>query len=95
MHVVGRQKIDAAIKAHPEWRASLVGWIAIAENHQWRRFEDVKNSVASASRVGKYVVFNIAHGRCRLKTKINYPALVVDVEKVMTHAEYDREDFSQ
>ena len=49
---------------------------------------------SSADTVGRYVIFNIGR-KVRLKAIVNYPEKRVTVLKVMSHAEYDRENLAK
>ena len=71
----------------------LRAWFKEAQRATWSTPADVKARYTSASvlKNGR-VVFNIGGNRYRLVTKINYPAKVVFVRFVGTHAEYDRVD---
>lgn len=91
MRIVGREKIATACRKHPEWGASLRVWVRITEDARWKNFADVTRSFSSASYVSRFVIFNIAHGKARLLTVIDYGEQLVAVESILTHAEYDRE----
>lgn len=93
MRIVGREKIAAACRKHPQWGASLRVWFRITEDAQWKNFADVRHSFSSASYVSRFVIFNIAHGKARLLTVIDYEEQLVALEGILTHAEYDREAF--
>jgi mRNA interferase HigB len=93
MQIVGREKIAAACRKHPEWGASLRAWVRIAESAQWKNFADVRYSFSSASYVSPFVIFNIAHGKARLLTVIDYEEQLVALDSILTHAEYDQEGF--
>lgn len=93
MQIIGREAIDEASKAHADWKASLQIWVRVVSESQWRHFADVRQTFRNADLVGPYVVFNIAHNRARLIAVINYREQRVTVAEILTHAEYDREDF--
>jgi len=62
-------------------------------NHRsvdWLHWSDIKADYATASIVGSCVVFNIGGNKYRLITRILYPSHKVFVLRVMTHQEYDR-----
>ncbi len=59
----------------------------------WQTWADVKTEFGSASLVGNCVVFNIGGNKYRLVTRILYPSQKVFVLKIMTHAEYDRDQW--
>lgn len=93
MRIVGREKISAACRKHPEWGASLRAWVRITEGAQWKNFADARRSFSSASYGSRFVIFNIAHGKARLLTVVDHEEQLVAVDAILTHAEYDREGF--
>lgn len=93
MHIVGREVIDKAQKAHPEWKASLQVWIRIVSEAAWKHFADVRLTFKNADQVGRFTIFNIAQNKARLASIINYPEQRVLVTEILAHAQYDRKDF--
>ena len=65
MQIVNRQAIVEAYDGHSEWKASLKSWVRITEGASWQNFPQVRLTFNSASAVGKYAIFNIAHNRTR------------------------------
>lgn len=61
----------------------------------WQSWGDVKADYASASIVGRCVVFNIGGNKYRLITRILFPKQRVYILKVMTHAEYDEDKWKE
>lgn len=59
----------------------------------WQSWADVKAQYGTASIVGNCVVFNIGGNKFRLVTRILYSSQKVFILKVMTHAEYDNEQW--
>ena len=92
MIIIGREILETAGKAHRGQRLdrALATWEKVAWNANWRHFADVRQSWPSADRVKEWVVFDVKGNQFRLVAKINYRIGVVAVERVMTHAEYDR-----
>lgn len=90
MRVLSRKATRDSSAAHPEWRASLESWYKITQNADWKKFDDVRQTFNTADHVGKYVVFDIAHNRCRVITTIKYNWAMVYVRAIVGHAEYDR-----
>ena len=63
-----------------------------AMRHFLSRFEyDGKNSDV----VGRFVVFDISHNRCRLIATIKYKWRMVYIRRILSHAEYDQKDWRQ
>ena len=59
----------------------------------WQSWSDVKATFGNASLVGTCVVFNIGGNKYRLVTRVLYPSQKVFVLRVMTHAEYDQDQW--
>lgn len=60
------------------------------EAGRFRHLVDLRMTFGSADDVRPYVVFNIGGGRYRLIALVNYGLGFVSIERVLTHAEYDR-----
>jgi len=95
VRIVSRKAIREAAAKHPEWAASLNAWFKIAGAADWRSFADVRNTWRNSDVVGRYVVFDISHNRCRLIVAIKYRWRMIYVRRILSHAEYDREDWQQ
>ena len=54
---------------------------------------DIRNTWRDTDAVGEYTVFNIKGNKYRLITKINYKSQVVFIKRVLTQAEYDKEQW--
>ena len=90
MRVVGLHAIEAFGRRHADAKRRLEAWIAEARDAEWEKPQDVKNRYPNASILsGNRVVFNIKGNSYRLVVRISYPAKVVRIERIGTHAEYD------
>jgi mRNA interferase HigB len=45
--------------------------------------------------VGRYVVFDISHNRCRLIATIKYSWRMVYIRRILSHAEYDGKEWQR
>ena len=76
---------------------ALDAWYQIARKAKWTSLEDVRKTFSSADGVTvggeTYTVFNICGNRFRLITKIEYRYETIYIKHVLTHAEYDREEW--
>lgn len=95
MRIISRKAILGASARHREWEASLNAWYKIAKAANWNNFEQVRLSWKNSDRVGKFVIFDISHNKCRLVSVIKYEWKMVYVRGVMTHAEYDKVDWKK
>jgi mRNA interferase HigB len=95
VRVVSRKAIREAVAKHSEWSASLNAWYKITKNADWKSFADVRSSWRNSDAVGRFVVFDISHNKCRLIATIKYKWRMVYIRRILTHAEYDREDWQK
>ncbi|HKT48210.1 MAG TPA: type II toxin-antitoxin system HigB family toxin [Candidatus Acidoferrales bacterium] len=93
MRIVSRKAIRDACLRHPEWSASLNAWYKITLAADWKNFADLRNTWRRSDVVGRFVVFDISHNRCRLIAAIKYRWRMVYVRAVLDHAEYDQKDW--
>ena len=92
MKIIGLDKIDGAIAKHREWEASLASWKRIVGEASWKHFPDVRKTRKDADPVGRCVVFDIAHNKARLISRISYELQAIIVLQVIS-AEYDKEQW--
>jgi mRNA interferase HigB len=82
-----------------EIATDLDAWRQVVEASKWERLLDVQQRYpkAEAVQVGNdsYTVFNIRHNRFRLVVKIVYSSQTIFVKHVLTHAEYDRDEWKE
>jgi mRNA interferase HigB len=95
MRVVSRKSIREATTSHGEWGASLNAWYKITKNADWKNFADVRNSWKNSDVVGRFVVFDISHNRCRLIATIKYKWKMVYIRRILGHAEYDEKGWQK
>ncbi len=95
MRVVSRKAIKEATAEHGEWGASLNAWYKIAKNADWTNFADVRGSWKNSYVVGRFVVFDISHNRCRLIATIKYKWRMVYIRRILSHTEYDEKGWQK
>jgi len=87
MRVVSRKAIREAAAKHREWGASLNAWYKITKDADWAHFADVRNSWKRSDVVGRFVVFDVSHNRCRLIATIKYRWKMVYIRHILSHSE--------
>lgn len=94
MRVLGRVLLDEFDAAHPDARGPLSAWVQEVMDAEWKTPAELKSRYPSASLLkdGR-VIFNIKGNRYRLLASIAYQMGIVTVERLGTHAEYDRWTF--
>jgi len=93
MRVVSRKAIRDATTVHSEWAASLNAWYKTARNADWKNFAEVRNSWRNSDVVGPFVVFDISNNRCRLIATIKYRWGMLYIRSILSHAEYDEQEW--
>lgn len=93
MRILSRKALREFWEQHPDAKEPLQAWYREVEQEDWDTPAKVKAKYGNASIVGNNrVVFNIKGNTYRLVVKINYPARIVFVRFIGTHAEYDAVD---
>jgi mRNA interferase HigB len=90
VNVISRRTLRGFALEHPDASAELERWFTIARSARWRSLSDVRSCFPDADQVGRLLVFNIRHNRCRLLVKADYRAGLLMVKGMLTHKEYDR-----
>ena len=100
MLLIGRDVLVKAVKTHPDARQWIAAWTATAEDAAWTNLADVRKDYPSADGVELrsrivITVFNVKGNRYRLLTQVDYGGQVVQALELLTHAEYDKEQWKQ
>ena len=93
MHVISRKKLKGAAARPSDLEAPLDAWFRIAKRASWQTLTDVRQTFASADSVERFTVFTIKGNKYRLITEINYRGQRVYIRHVLTHAEYNQENW--
>ena len=81
-------------------RVWLVQWAAAVQQLEWQDLEDVHKAYPSADGIGLesgtiVTVFNVKGNSYRLITWIDYDAQVIEALELLTHAEYDKNEWKK
>ena len=95
MRIVNLNAIREATAKHSEWGASLNAWHKVTKNGDWKSFAEVRSSWKNSDVVGRFVVFDISHNRCRLIATIKYKWRMVYIRRILSHAEYDEKEWQK
>ena len=93
MRIIARHTLTQFAEAHPEARAPLVHWFAVARRAAWSNPAEVK-SAFSKSKVlnGERVRFEVAGGDYRMIVAFDFGRQIAFIKFLGTHAQYDRID---
>lgn len=62
---------------------------------EWRTPDDLTRTFPSADFVGRLVVFNVGGNNYRVVARIEFALHKVFIRRVLTHAEYNTEDWKR
>lgn len=93
MWVVSLKRLREFWTIHPRAEVSLRAWFVQTTAAQWRNFAELRATFPSADMVGNCTVFNVGGNNYRLIARVFYASHKVYVLRVMTHVDYDREDW--
>jgi mRNA interferase HigB len=93
MHIISEKMLRDSWGRHPGSEGALRAWHRAVEQTVWENFGDVRATYAHADQVGKFTVFNIGGNKYRLIAVIHFNRQKVFVRHVLTHEEYDRDDW--
>jgi mRNA interferase HigB len=93
--IVGAERLTQFGKKHASARSSLENWKQVVEAVLWANPAGIKMTFRTADIVGPQTIFNIGGNKYRLIALVNYSLGIVLVQYVLTHAEYDKEDWKQ
>jgi mRNA interferase HigB len=95
VHVISRKKLLEAARTHSDLSEPLDAWYRISKKAQWKSWMEIRRMFPSADAVEEFTVFNIKGNAYRLITEINYTTGRIFLRHVLTHAEYDRQDWKK
>ena len=93
MRIISRRTLRGFWEKHSTAQTGLLLWYQRVSNSEFQNFNDLRQIFPSADQVGNFTVFNISGNNYRLITYIDYDYQTVFVRAVLTHAEYDKENW--
>ena len=95
MRVISRKLLRDAGQRHANLSGPLDVWYKVAKRARWTCLNDVRATWRDTDEVDGFTVFNVKGNKYRLIAKINYKSQIVFLKHVLTHAEYDKEDWKK
>ena len=84
-----------AERQHPELNGALDAWFRIAKRAKWTCLNDIRKTWRDTDQVDGKTVFNVKGNKFRLIAGINYQSQTIYIKHVLTHAEYDKEEWKK
>ena len=80
---------------HASAETPLRAWYQVASRAAWQSLDDLRQTYPSADLVERLTVFNIGGNDFRLIVRVEYSRQEIYIRHVLTHAEYDKEDWKR
>lgn len=93
MHIITRSRLVEFWEKYPNSKTSLSLWYKLASTATWNNLVEVREFFSSADQVANFTVFNIGGNKYRLIVFIDYVYQKVFIRHVLTHAEYDKDEW--
>ncbi len=95
MRVITKRRLREFWSAYPQAQQPLLKWFDTARKTDWKNFSDVRTSFRHADIYRDCVIFDIGGNKFRLIVKIRYQKKWVYVRFVLTHEQYDKNDWME
>ena len=93
MHIITRKRLLDFAEKHPNTSTALDAWYRIVKSTEIKNFSQLRKIFPSVDKVGNLTVFNIGGNKIRLIAAIHYNTQCLFVRHVLTHKEYDKENW--
>lgn len=78
---------------HADCGDAIDNWYKVANKANWSNLIEVQSIFSKAEAVSNFTVFNIKGNKYRLIVSIDYEKQVIYIKYILTHAEYDKEEW--
>jgi mRNA interferase HigB len=95
MHVVTQKRIWEAQEQYPEAATALDGWYRLIKANQFENFAQLKTLFSSVDKVNDQYVFDIGGNKLRLIAQILFDRKKVFIRAILTHKEYDKNQWKE
>ena len=95
VHIITRKRLREFSTRHRGAAEALGIWYSIMSKTDFATFAELKRVFGSADKVGKFTVFDIGGNKYRLIAAIHYNRKKVYIRHVLTHAEYNRDEWKE
>ena len=95
MNVVSKRGLRKLLVKLPATEAEALDWYRLAAAADWTCLADVRKTFPTADQIGEVLVFDLLHNRYRLITSVFFAAREIYIKALLTHSEYDREEWKK
>ncbi|MGH9946649.1 MAG: type II toxin-antitoxin system HigB family toxin [Pyrinomonadaceae bacterium] len=95
MHIITRKRLNEFAAKFPVTNNALANWYSQMKRNNFASIEEIRKIFPSADKVGKLTVFNIGGNKVRLIAAIHYNRKKIYIRAVLTHKEYDEDNWRE
>jgi mRNA interferase HigB len=95
VRLLGVHRIEEFIRKHPDTKGALRRWHKLMVESDYRTINEMRKTFPHADYVKGKTVFNVGDNKVRTITVIQYEITQVIITDILTHAEYDREQWKE
>lgn len=93
MRIISKKPLRDFWDIYPDSKSALEDWLLKANQMAAKSFSEVRQTFNSADYVDGFTIFNVGGNKYRIAAVIHYDKQRLYVRQVMTHSEYDRNDW--
>jgi len=91
MEVIGEGKLNEFGTKHGRARRPLDRWVKLIKSTRYSNLINLRNTFNDPDDIGNgLIIFNISGNKFRLVALLDFVDQIVQVEKIMTHEEYNK-----
>jgi mRNA interferase HigB len=95
MRIIAESRLKRMAEGHGDCIHQVAAWIRVVRAVRWQNLAEVRTTYRHADLVGDLTVFNIKGNDYRLIAGIDYQWGRVYVKHLLTHAEYDTDEWKK
>jgi mRNA interferase HigB len=95
MRVISEKPLREFWEDHPDAKTPLRQWLTAVKAAKWKNFSELRATFGSADVHKDLTIFNIGGNKYRLIVAVNYKTQIVYVHYVLTHKDYDSDDWKK
>ena len=92
MHVISRKALRQFWEKYPDSESALARWFKIMQGSDFATFNELRATFPTADKVDDFIVFN-GGNKYRLIASIHFNRGKVYIRHLLTHSEYDKENW--
>jgi mRNA interferase HigB len=93
MRIITKRRLADFYTIHADAKKNLLTWAKTIRIATWQNLVELREAFPSADLVSNFTVFNIGGNKYRLIVYIDYEDQIIFIRHILTHAEYDKDDW--